>query len=90
MEESESKRMTPRLLGAAAAVMIVSLLAIGALTGITPLATFQKTQDAHEATEKPLEVQRQPVRPEHATTMPVCATCGTVESIRPMEVEGGL
>jgi hypothetical protein len=88
MEESENKRMTPLIVGAAAAVMIVTLLAIGALTGITPLAPFYKTQDAHDPAAKPLEME-QPAsaRPERASSTALCATCGTVESIHSMEID---
>jgi hypothetical protein len=88
MEETENKRMSPLVVGAAAAVMIVTLLAIGALTGVTPLMPFQKTPDAREAAAKPLEAQQPaPARPDRGGSTTLCATCGTVESIRAMQVD---
>jgi hypothetical protein len=86
MEETENKRITPLVVGAAAAVMIVTLLAIGALTGITPLAPFHRTQDARDVAAKPLETQ-QPARPERERSTASCVTCGIVESIRSMQVD---
>jgi hypothetical protein len=76
--------MTSIVLGAVVAVMIVTLLAI--LTGVTPLPPFHKTQDAHEAAAKPLETQ-QPARSERDSSTTLCAICGTVESIRTMQVD---
>jgi hypothetical protein len=87
MEETENKRITPLVVGAAAAVMVVTLLTIGALTGITPLAALHRTQDARDVAAKPLETQQQPARPERDRSMALCATCGIVESIRSMQVD---
>jgi hypothetical protein len=88
MEETENKRMSPLVVGVAAAVMIVTLLGIGALTGITPLGPFHSTQGARDDAAKPLETrQPAPARPEREGNATVCATCGTVESIRAMQIE---
>jgi hypothetical protein len=88
MDQTENKRMTPLVMGAAAVVMIVTLLAIGALTGITPLGAFHSTQDARDAAAKPLETrQPAPARTQRESAATLCATCGTVESIRTMEID---
>jgi outer membrane lipoprotein SlyB len=68
-----SIRINPTIAGAAASVMIVSLIGVGAITRLLP--------DAQEDAQ-PAEAARQsaPAGP--------CALCGTVESIRTVEVRG--
>lgn len=66
-------RMHPLVAGAAASVIVLSLVGVGAITGIIPNALSQKTADA-------------PGIP--ARTGPRCATCGVVESVRTIETGG--
>ena len=69
-----ARRLNPLVAGAAVAVMLFSVLGIAAITGMLPGAISQKGAD----------VSRGPVDPRAA----VCPSCGTVESIRPVEVHG--
>ncbi|MCG6874400.1 MAG: hypothetical protein LJE97_04850 [Betaproteobacteria bacterium] len=92
MDQTDSKPTNPVVLGVAAAVIIVSLVAIGALSGILPLAKSTKTQESLEPAANPVEAAVKAARPtstpEPAAATQLCATCGTVESVRAFEVRG--
>jgi len=91
MEQSEGK-FTPLGLGAAAAVIAVTLVALVALAGLLPLNRPPKTQE----TLAPTAIPREPVgnAARHASTTEgpaaagLCTTCGIVESVRAFEVRG--
>jgi outer membrane lipoprotein SlyB len=69
-----SRRLNPLVAGAAVAVMLFSLVGIGAMTGMLPGALSQKNTDGLPGA----------VAPKAAA----CSSCGTVESIRSIEVRG--
>jgi outer membrane lipoprotein SlyB len=69
------RRLNPLVAGAAAAVMVFSLLGIAAITGLLPRALSQKSADVAPGAVS----EAKPV---------TCPSCGTVESIRPVEVRG--
>ena len=68
------RRLHPLVAGAAVAVMIFSALGVAAITGILPGAMSQKSADLAPG----------PVEPKTAA----CPSCGTIESIRAIEVKG--
>jgi outer membrane lipoprotein SlyB len=68
------RRLHPLVAGAAVTVMVFSALGIAAITGILPGAMSQKSAEATPG----------PVQPAAAA----CPSCGTVESIRSVEVRG--
>lgn len=92
MEHTTGKPMNPLVIGVSVSVLVVSLVGIGAITGLIPLAKSQKPLDAkapgEESVDAAVEVTRQASRPERAAATQLCATCGTVESVRPFEVKG--
>ncbi len=67
------RRLNPLVAGAAVSVMILSLVGIAAVTGMLPGAVSQKSAD----------ITPGPVDPKAA-----CPSCGTVESVRAIEVHG--
>jgi outer membrane lipoprotein SlyB len=71
----------PMVIAAAAAVLLVSLLGAAAITGLLPKAT-STTGDAAVARNKDAVVQRQ------APQATRCPTCGVIESVRAVEVQG--
>ncbi len=89
MDETETKRINPFVAGAAAAVVIVSLVAIGALAGRTPLVRSQNSQEAQPSAEIQVEAARSVPRSERAAATQLCGTCGTVESVRMLEIKSG-
>jgi outer membrane lipoprotein SlyB len=70
-----ARRLNPLVAGAAVAVMIFSLVGIAAITGMLPGALSQKSA----------EIAPGAVAGARAAA---CAVCGTVDSIRPVEVHG--
>ncbi|HEY6865227.1 MAG TPA: glycine zipper 2TM domain-containing protein [Burkholderiales bacterium] len=68
------RRLNPLVAGAAVSVMVFSLVGIAAMTGMLPGAM----------SEKGVEVAPAPVAPRVAA----CPSCGTVESIREVELKG--
>lgn len=81
-------RLHPMVLGAAASVMVVSLVGVGAITGLIPTASSQRGE-AGAVAKNPSE-QRAPsdARPPLGLPRASCPTCGVVESIRTVEVKG--
>src|SRR6266478_6186934 len=68
-------RIDPLIAGPAVSVLIASVIGIGAMTGLLPSGLSQKQRDA-----RPADPGSQSV-PANS-----CALCGTVESIRTVEV----
>lgn len=69
-----SIQTNPLIVGAAVAVMILGVIGVAAITGVLPSATWHK-QDGTPLTDSSMSAQ----------TIS-CALCGTVESIRTVEV----
>jgi outer membrane lipoprotein SlyB len=69
-----SRRLHPLVAGAAVTVMVFSALGVAAITGVLPGAMSQKGAD----------VAPGPV----GSKAVLCPSCGTIESIRPVEVRG--
>ncbi|MGB8433204.1 MAG: hypothetical protein WCE38_02945 [Burkholderiales bacterium] len=83
MEETEKKRLHPVVAGAAVAVLIVSLVGIGAMSGRAPLLGARALHEAPESTAKQFDAARSAAPPpERAAGTQLCDTCGTVESVR--------
>lgn len=89
MENNGFRKPHPLMLGAAASVMVVSLVGAAAIGGLLPNARSDKTElpaqntataagDAHQAA--PRRAQREGDG--------ACTSCGTVESIRTIELKG--
>ena len=89
------RKTHPLMLGAAASVMVVSLLGAAAITGILPSARSDKAEMPAQKTDK-TETPAHAAAPESArhdarrvaTRDNSCASCGTVEAIRTVEVKG--
>lgn len=74
----EPAEINPLVGGAAASVLILSLVGVGAITGVLPNALSQRQPDSHQMREA-------------AGYRPIaggCAICGTVDSIRTVQVTG--
>ena len=83
-------RPSPLINIAAVAVIIASLVAVGAVTGVIPSAHSQR-QEAAPIQEKRLEAGQtagQVQRNSSQLGAAVCAQCGVIESIRAVEVKG--
>lgn len=88
MEETGFKWINPRVLGVIATVVVVGLLGIAVLAGLKSRPGASAPQDATRADTKTIE-ERPLARPERpAADAPLCATCGSVESVRTFEVTG--
>jgi outer membrane lipoprotein SlyB len=86
-------KSSPLIIGAAISVTLFSLLGIAALTGLLPDARSQKS--AEEVIAHQQLVERQPAARQPASRSPAklasvagCANCGTVDSVRTVEVKG--
>src|SRR3954470_19650873 len=66
------RRLNPLIAGAAVVVMVFSMLGIAAITGLLPSALSQKGADLAASAPE--------------AKAPACPSCGTVESIRSIEV----
>ncbi len=74
---------------AAVAIIVASLTAVGAITGLIPAAHSQKNQEAaqvREAADKQFDTQAGRNRPTQLVA--VCPQCGVIESIQAVEVKG--
>lgn len=82
-------RPSPLMNIAAIAVIVASLVAVAAVTGVIPSAYSQR-QDAVEAQDRSREAARPNAQPERTRTAQAvpCAQCGEIESIRAVEVKG--
>ena len=87
MEFIQGRRTHPLVLGAAASVMMVSLLGAAALTGLLPSARSEKPDAAAQTNSRAVDSA-----PHTRSKLPAyaneCNTCATVESIRSVEVKG--
>lgn len=74
--KGESAEVNPLVAGAAASVLILSLVAVGAVTGVLPNALSQSLSDTHSVRDGA----------EYRPIAGGCAICGTVDSIRAVQV----
>ena len=89
------RKTHPLMLGAAASVMVVSLMGAAAISGILPSARSDKTEAPAPKTDKipgPMSTSA-PVSPRNGADRLAgrengCASCGTVEAIRTVEIKG--
>lgn len=88
-DRMNTERMNPRVVGVAVAVMIASILGIGAIAGRIPQAGSQKPLEAQRPAAKPVKAVDPASRSDRAAATQHCATCGTVESVRAVEVKDG-
>ena len=79
INRNQATRVNPLVAGAAVAVMILSLIGVGVITGVLPHALSQKQGDS--------PATGQGLLGRYAQTNN-CANCGTVESIRTVELPG--
>lgn len=91
------RKTHPLVLGAAASVMVASLLGAAAITGMLPSAHSDKAEMPAQKTDKAeMPAQKNAAAPETArhgadrlaARNNSCASCGTVEAIRSVEVKG--
>jgi len=90
MDSTGFKRPHPLILGAAASVMVVSLMGAAAIGGLLPNARSDKT-DTPTSTPASAPLAASPGhngRPKLSAYANNCASCGTVESIRPVQLKG--
>ena len=88
MEQTEPKRLNPLVAGVVAAVAIACIVGLGAIAERARLAGAQAPLEESGNGATPREAPRPEGQPERAGATPLCATCGTVESVRVMEVGG--
>lgn len=89
----EHKRMSPLAAGAAISVIVFSMVGVAAMTGLLPTASSQKGDDAAKTAAVSDNAASPKVAAEslQRSARPVgqtCGNCGTVESIRTVEVKG--
>lgn len=83
MEQIERKRLYHLAVGAAVAVLIVSLVGISALSGRSPLVGSRAQQETPESAAKQFEAARlNAQQTERSAGTQLCDTCGTVEAVR--------
>ncbi|MBZ0133107.1 MAG: glycine zipper 2TM domain-containing protein [Rhodocyclaceae bacterium] len=88
---SRLERPSPLMNIAAVAIIVASLTAVGAITGLIPAAHSQKNPEAAQTREagdgdKPSVAQAGRNRPTQLVA--VCPQCGVIESIQAVEVKG--
>ncbi|HTQ76711.1 MAG TPA: glycine zipper 2TM domain-containing protein [Burkholderiales bacterium] len=79
----QARKTHPILIAAGVATLLFSLLGAAALTGLLPIAKSSSSGAAQVATEGQPAV---PVQPAHRATP--CASCGVIESIHAVQVQG--
>ena len=90
MEQTERKRSYHIAVGAAVAVLIVSLLVISAISGRSLLVGSRAQQDGPESAAKQFGAARPNTQQtERSAGTQLCDTCGTVESVRAHVVRSG-
>ena len=87
MESIGFKKTHPLVLGAAASVMVVSLVGAAAIGGLLPNARSDKTDTTAQRSARAADNAHRGVSKLAAHTS-ACASCGTVESIRAVELKG--
>jgi len=89
MDSAGFNRTYPLILGAAASVLVVSLMAAASIGGLLPNAHSDKTDmgsaKSTVSAHRPPKIDFKPATAEGAS---VCASCGTVESIRKVRLKG--
>jgi outer membrane lipoprotein SlyB len=94
MELTGLRKTHPLVLGAAASVMVVSLVGAAAIGGLLPNARSDKTDPPTQRTDPPAQrsvpaTDSAPQRlPRYATGDSACASCGTVDAIHSVELKG--
>ncbi len=86
MESTGFRKTHPLILGAAASVMVVSLVGAAAIGGLLPEAHSDKADNAAQSSAPAAEARHGVPGP--AARDSVCASCGTVASIRMVEIKG--
>ena len=86
MESTGFRKTHPLILGAAASVMVVSLVGAAAIGGLLPEAHSDKADSAAQSSAPAAEARHGVPGP--AARDSVCASCGTVASIRMVEIKG--
>ena len=87
MQGANFKNMHPLVLGAAASVMVVSLVGAAAIGGLLPNARSGKTDAPVQRSAVASDSARHGA-PRLAAQESTCASCGTVQSIRTVELRG--
>jgi len=87
MDSTGLRKTHPLMLGAAASVMVVSLVGAAAIGGLLPNAHSDKTEAPAPKSMATTQGAR-PTAPQLAARDKACASCGTVESIHAVEVKG--
>lgn len=87
MEISSYKKTHPLVLGAAASVIVLSLVGAAAIGGLLPNARSDKT-DTPAPQSAPVGKNVHPAAPRPAAGDNACVTCGTVDSIHAVELKG--
>lgn len=87
MESHDFKKPHPLMLGAAASVMLVSLVGAAAIGGLLPNARSEKTDLPMQKSAAVAAGAQRPA-PALADRSGACASCGTVEAIRAVELKG--
>jgi len=85
MENPSVKKAHPLVLGAAASVMVVSLVGAAAIAGLLPNARSDKSDSAGQVTAAASAPHALPKLAAYANE---CATCGTVSSIHTVALKG--
>lgn len=80
--ESGFMRISPLAAGVAVSVMIVSLIGVGAATGMLPKALSQKQNDLSQRQNDARPAGSEP----GSVALDRCSLCGAIESIRIVEV----
>jgi len=87
MDSTSFRRTHPLVLGAAASVMVVSLVGAAAIGGLLPNARSDRT-DVAAPKSAPVAENARHAAPRLAAHDSACASCGTVESIHAVELKG--
>jgi outer membrane lipoprotein SlyB len=87
MESPGFKRTHPLVLGAAASVMVVSLMGAAAIGGLLPNAHSDKIDISPEKSAAATHGAPR-IEPRPAARGSACASCGTVESVRSVQLKG--
>lgn len=87
MDSTAFRRTHPLMLGAAASVIVVSLVGAAAISGLLPTARSDKTEVPVQKSAPAADGAHR-AAPIPAAGDGTCASCGTVESIRAVELRG--
>lgn len=87
MENTGFRKTHPLVLGAAASVMVVSLVGAAAIAGLLPEAHSDKADSSTQSSAAGADNARHGI-PGLAARAVACTSCGTVASIRAIELRG--